>query len=394
MTHELFPVFLIVTGAAGIPLLARRYGFPTAAIEMVYGAVLAYTLLTEKPEWLDFFQELGFIFLMFIAGMELNIRSLVKNPKLKWFFLISLSSFMAAPTLMHLLGFPYYLGIAVAVMSVGIVIPVLKELEIRKAPLGQDLIGIALTGELLSITVLTGLEIYHRNGLTIHFAADAFKLILLLLIGALTLKIIYLIAWWNPEKVRQIMESQDPVEEGIRFVLAIAFAGALIAALAGVDAILGSFMAGVIFSYIFTYKGVFQEKVDAVGFGFFVPIFFIGIGFDFEIRSLFEPGNALLVLILFVMLFVAHLPPFFFRKALGHSPRESLSFCLLLSAPLTLLIAASEIGFRMQMLNQNHRAALILNAVVASVIYPFLFKQLFRSGTPEPRKITGIDTQK
>jgi Kef-type K+ transport system membrane component KefB len=384
MTHELFPAFLIVTGAAGIPVLARRYGFPTAAIEMVYGAVLSYTLLTQKPEWLDYFQELGFIFLMFIAGMALNIRTLVKSPKLKWFFLISLSSLAAAPILMHLFGFSYYLGIAVAVMSAGIVIPVLKELEIGQTPLGQDLIGIALTGELLSITVLTGLEIYQRNGWTIHFAADAFKLILLLLMGALTLKIIYLIAWWNPGKVRQIMESQDPVEEGIRFVLAIAFAGALVASLAGVDAILGSFMAGVIFGYIFTHKGVFQEKVDAVGFGFFVPIFFIGIGFDFEIRHMFAPGNALLVLILFIMLFVAHLPPFFFRKALGHSWKESLSFCFLLSAPLSLLVAASEIGFRMQLLNENHRAALILNAVVATVIYPFLFKKLFRSRTPEP----------
>jgi Kef-type K+ transport system membrane component KefB len=382
MTHELIPIFLIVAGGAGIPFLARRYGIPTAAVEIIYGIVLFHTFLQEKPEWLNYFQELGFIYLMFIAGMELDARALMRSPRLKWYFLISLSSFLTTPFIGRAFGLPYYLGIAVAVMSVGIIIPVLKEMEMNQTPFGRDLIGIALTGEFLSITVLTGLDIYQRNGLTPLFLLDALKLLVLLLLGALTLKVIYLFAWWNPKKIEQIMESQDPVEEGIRFVLAIAFAGALAAALAGVEAILGSFMAGMIFSYIFTYKGVFQEKVDAVGFGFFIPLFFIGIGADFQVTALLDTGNTLLFLTLFGMLFLAHLHPVLFHKPLGMPWKESFSISLLLSAPLTLLVAAGEIGLRLGMINPAQDAALIMNAVLASLIFPFLFKKFYRLTHP------------
>ena len=62
MTHDLFPIFLIVAGGAAIPFLSRRYGIPTAAAEIIYGIVLFHTILQEKPDWLDYFQELGFIF--------------------------------------------------------------------------------------------------------------------------------------------------------------------------------------------------------------------------------------------------------------------------------------------------------------------------------------------
>lgn len=385
MTHDMFPIFMIVAGGAGIPFVARRYGFPTAVMEMIYGAVLFHTVLQEKPEWLGFFQELGFIYLMFIAGMELDIRTLLRSPKLKWYVLISLTSFLTTPYIGHLFGLPYFMGIAVSVMSVGIIIPVLKEMEISQTSFGRDLIGIGLTGEFLSITVLTFLEIYHRNGLTVFFALDTFKLIALLMMGALMLKVIHLVAWWNPKKIEQIMESQDPVEEGIRFVLAIAFAGALAAGVAGVEAILGSFMAGMIFSYIFTYKGAFQEKVDAVGFGFFIPLFFIGIGADFPIRSLLNPDNLILALILFGMLFLAHIHPVLFQMALGLKFKASLSIAFLLAAPLSLLVAAGEIGIRLDILSADQNGALILIAMASSIIYPFVFKKIYSTIEPVPK---------
>lgn len=382
MTHHLLPLFLIVAGGAGIPFLARRLGVPTAAAEIIFGIALFHTLLLEKPAWLYYFQEFGFIYLMFLAGMELDIRDLIRSPRLKWYLLISLSSFLITPFLARLLGLPFFLGISVAVMSAGIVIPVLKEMELNQTPLGRDLIGIALTGELLSITVLTGLDLYHRNGISPLFFFDALKLITLLLIGALTLKVIHLFVWWNPAKVEQIMESKDPVEEGIRFVLAIAFAGALLAELYDVETILGAFMAGMIFSYIFKYKGAFQEKVDAVGFGFFIPLFFIGVGADFDLTSLLDPHLALIAVALFGMLFLAHLSPMLFGRPLGLTWRETLSLSLLLSAPLTLLVAVGEIGLRLGMINPGQNAALILNAVLASVLFPFVFKRYFRHTHP------------
>ncbi len=375
MSHDLFTLLAIVAGGAAIPLVARRYQMPTAVVEILYGSVLFHTLLHEKPAWLDFLQEVGFVYLMFTVGMELDLRVLLKTPRWKWFLLSPLISFVFLPLFAYLLGLPAFLGVAVSMVSAGIAIPVLKEMNLNQTDFGFSAIAMALTGELLSIAVLTGLDLYHRSGLSLLFLIELLKLTVFLLAAGLGLKLIYLFAWWYPGKVERIMESQDPVEEGIRFVLAIAFAGAVLAGLAGVDAILGAFMAGTIFNHIFTYKGVFHEKVDAIGYGFLIPLFFIGIGADFNPLFLLEPFNGKMVLILLAMLLPAHLYPILLNKPLGFRFRESLSVSLLLSAPLTLLIAAGEIGLRLGMLSPSQKSALVANAVIAGLLFPFLFRK-------------------
>lgn len=385
MQEQFLILFAAVCGAAAIPFLARRLGMPSAVLEILYGVLLFKTVIPSQPEWFLLLRDLGFIYLMFIAGMELDLGEIAKGRRFCWYVLIPALSFLVMPFLFTRLGYPFYLGIAVSVLSAGIIIPILKESELIQTPWGRDVIGIALTGELLSITVLTGIDVYHAHGMTVMALVAGLKLLLLLVLAALFLRLLYIIAWWNPERVQRVMESDDPVEEGIRAVVAVAFAGALIAYVSGVEPILGSFMAGLIFSFVFKSKGRFEEKINAVGFGFFTPFFFIGVGADLDVTLLASPDLLLLSLFLTVMVFGSNLVPVIFARPMGITAAESLGMSLILSAPLSLIVVAGALGRKMGLLSPEAGAALILSAVLSGVLYPYLFRIAFKKRLGIPK---------
>jgi Kef-type K+ transport system membrane component KefB len=378
MEEQFLILFSIVTGAAAIPFFSRRIGVPSAVLEIIYGLALFNISVERRPEWFPLFKELGFIYLMFIAGMELDIRQLLKGGRLCWYLLIAALPFAVMPFLFIKLGYTFYLGIAVSVLSAGIIIPVLKESELLYTDWGRDTTGIALTGELLSILAFTAIDVYHTHGLTLMAVAAAGKLLLLFLLGGLFLRVLYVLAWWNPERVERVMASEDPVEEGIRAVVAVAFAGALIASATGVEAILGSFMAGLIFNFVFKTRGRFEEKINAVGFGFFTPFFFIGVGADFPVALLTSTNILLFSLLLTTAVLAAKFSTLAFGRFLGFTGLQAAGSSLLLGAPLSLLIVASALGRRMGLLSPEAAGAVVITAVLSGIVYPFLFRHVAR----------------
>ncbi|VAX34630.1 NA+/H+ antiporter (napA), putative, partial [hydrothermal vent metagenome] len=177
-----------------------------------------------------------------------------------------------------------------------------------------------------------------------------------------------------------------PVEEGIRAVISIAFAGALIAYGSGVEPILGSFMAGLIFSYVFKSKGRFEDKINAVGFGFFTPFFFIGVGADFDPGLLKSLQGISFSLLLTLMVFVSNVFPLFLSRFMGLGSLEALGMSLILSSPLSMIIVAGTLGEKMGLLTPEMNGSLILTAIISSVIYPSLFRAVSRrmSSSPKP----------
>ncbi len=383
MRGQLLIMFLVIGGAAVIPFFARKFRIPSATLEIIYGIFLFNSIVTERPEWFSLLKEIGFIYLMFIAGMELDLRRLLRQKGTLWYFVIPAASFVITPLVLVQYGFPFYLGIAVSVVSAGIVIPVFRELELSETALGRATTGVALTGELLSIMVLTGIDIHHRHGLTLMAGVEALKVLLLFSLAALLLRVLYVLAWWHPERVERVMESEDPVEEGIRAVITVAFAGALVAYGSGIEPILGSFMAGLVFSYVFRSKGRFEEKINALGFGFFIPFFFIGVGADFDVSLLGSHRSLMLSLLLAFMIFVSNIYPVFFQRLMGLGGLEALGMSLLLSAPLSLVVVAGALGEKMGLITGEMNSALILAALISSIVYPFLFRLTTRRMRPQ-----------
>jgi len=378
---------IVMAGTASIPFVARRLRIPSAALEIVFGLLLFNFALRDLPDWFLFLKELGFIYLMFIAGMELNLAQIRRSGKSTWYVLVSLLSFTITPLFFVLIGLPFFLGLTVAMISAGIVIPVLKELQLDQTPLGRDIIGVALTGELLSILALTLLDAYQKFGLTLDALLELFWLAALFGGALALLKLLYLAAWWHPERVEKVMESEDPVEEGIRMVAMVAFAGGLLAILVGAEPILGSFLAGVIFSLVFKNKGTFEEKINAVGFGFLIPFFFVGVGASLDIGLLASPATVGLAALLTLMVLASNLYPMLFARPLRLTLREAAGMSVLLSAPLSMIVVAGTLGEKMGLITPETTGALVLTGLFASILYPSLFRAFARklvSAPPRP----------
>jgi Kef-type K+ transport system membrane component KefB len=373
---------MLVAGASLLPFFARRYNVPSAVLEILFGIGLFHAALPVKPEWFEFLKELGFIYLMFIAGMELDLREFFKNTRVCWYVLVPALSLLFTPLLFYLSGHSFYVGISLSTISAGIAFPILKELGLVRHDFGRHVVGVMLAGELLSITILTGLDITHRYGLSFLLLLQLSRLAGLLLLATLALRIISVVAWWHPERVKKVMESDDPVEEGIRIAITIVFVGALIAYGAGVEPIMGSFIAGVMFTFVFRNKSRFEEKINALGFGFFIPFFFIGVGADFDVRLLFSVKDIVLALLMMAIIFASNLPAIILKHFLGLTLKESFLMTLLLSAPLSMIVVAGTLGARMGLIDSGMKNALVLSALFASLVYPFLFRILFQKIQP------------
>ncbi len=377
MDEQLLLLFIMIAGAAAIPFAARRFSIPAAACEIIFGIVIFNTLLDHKPEWFILLKEIGFIYLMFIAGMELDLRALFDHRRtLLWYIALPSISFVGMPLICMALGLSFYLGIVVSVVSAGIILPVLKETGALKTGTGRHIINMSHTSELLSVAVLTGIDVYHLHGLSSMAATEALKLIGLLCVAVLFLKVLYISAWWNPGWIARVMESDDPVEEGIRAVIAIAFAGALLAHYGNVEAVLGSFMAGVLFSYVFKSKGRFEEKINAVGFGFFTPFFFIGVGATLDVTGIASFHTIGRAVLLSGLVFAGHCLLLPAAHLLNMSVRDALSCSLLMSAPLTLMVVAGKLGVDMGFLTAETNGIIVLSALISAILFPFLFKIL------------------
>lgn len=362
---------------------------PSAVLEIIFGMVLFHTALSERPEWFEFLKDLGFIYLMFIAGMELDLRNLLKDTKVCWHLSIPALSLLLTPLFFYLSGHSFYIGISLSMISAGITFPVIKEAGLLKRDLGRHIVGVTLAGEMLSIIVLTALDITHRYGYSLLLFVQILKICALFALATLTLRLIYVIAWWNPGHVRRVMESEDPVEEGIRIAIAVVFVGALIAYGAGMEPIIGSFMAGVMFTFVFRNKSRFEEKINALGFGFFIPFFFIGVGADFDMATLLSMRNVLLALLMAAIIFASNIPALFVKRFLGLSMKEGFLMTLLLSAPLSMIVVAGTVGAKLGLIDAGMNNTLILSALLASLIYPFIFRIFARSIILEEERAQG-----
>jgi Kef-type K+ transport system membrane component KefB len=127
---------------------------------------------------------------------------------------------------------------------------------------------------------------------------------------------------------------------------------------------------------------MFEQKINAVGFGFFTPFFFIGVGADLDMRVLSSLASVRDSLFLSLMVFVSNLVLFLFARALNLGGKESLSVTLLLSAPLSLMVVSGTLGEKMGFLSNTMSGSLILAAVISGILFPFLFRLLNKRVLP------------
>ncbi len=414
--HRSFNSLLIVVFLAFIVPLAllrfRRLRLPIVVGEILAGIVIGgsgFKLVNPDDPLLQLLSEFGFVFLMFLSGMEIDFSSLSLTrapgagagqvPKARQWGPVPLGALSFAITLvlaigvglaftaMGLVSNPWMMALILSTTSLGVVVPVLKETGLNVGRFGQTLLVAALIADfatMLLITVVVGML---SRGLTLD----------ILLIGGLFVAFFLLLRFGlilnGLKSVRRVLEelSHATAQIKMRAALTLMLALVVLSNTLGTEVILGAFLAGAIVSLLRTQADLaLTHKLDAMGFGFLIPIFFIKVGIDFDLSALLaSPKGMLLVPLLLGAAIVVKLAAAqVFR--LSFSQREALAAGVLLSARLSLIIAASAIGVRLGVINAEVNAAIILVAILTVAGAPLIFVRLAPGPEQPEQKIVIV----
>jgi CPA2 family monovalent cation:H+ antiporter-2 len=414
MSHEFpFLSLLLITGlAAFVPLLAsrfRRLHIPIVVGEILVGIIVGRSGLNliEPSPALDFLATFGFTYLMFLSGLEvdfaaiLNLKTGASRQRLGnplslglLVFAITVGGGLAVALGLawaSLIQNPLIMALILSTTSLGIVVPVLKERALTGTTYGQSLLVSALVADFATLLLISFAVAAISRGLTLDL------LLVLLLLGAFaTLARMGQLAARVPGLRRAVEElSHTTAQIQVRGAFALMVAFIVLAEGLGTEIILGAFLAGAIISLLAKREGSHLHiKMEAIGFGFFVPIFFVMVGVSFDLPALLSSSRALLLVplllgVAYVIKILAALP-----YRVNFSWRETLAAGALLSSRLSLIIAAAAIALDLEIINQATNSAIILVAIVSCTLSPVLFNRLLPPKSAPIREgiiLAGLD---
>ena len=401
MEQRFIPLLLVVFLAFLVPLLLARFRrIPVVVGEILAGILIGPSVLgwvhMEEPT-LDLLAEIGFAFLMFLSGLEIDFSILFAASRpgrdiRKSLILLASLSFVLTTVLAAGIGFwltgvgfvkdPWMMTLILSTTSLGIVVPVLKEKKMSASNLGQTILLSALFADFLTMFLITVYIAVRSTGLSLN--------ILLITLLFVPVVLLYQLGQKQLRRpiVRRLMEELADATSQIKvrgaFALMIAFV--VLAELIGAELILGAFLGGVLASLISEPKDEkIRSKLDAIGFGFFVPLFFVYVGVRFDLQAFLTNRDAwvLLPILLVAAFAIKIVSALVFRFA--YSWKETISSGMLLSARLSLIIAASAIGVRFGAITESTNAAIILIAALTATFAPLGFNTLMAE-TDEKRR--------
>ncbi len=375
-------------------LLSRLKGLfiPIVVGELVAGIIVGKSGLGIVPQdhpILGILAPLGFAFLMFLSGLEIDLSSFTAggdedSSRLKQLFTSPLGTgstlmvFVLAASVgaglifwsQGLVRDPWIMALILSTTSLGVVMPVLKEQGFTGGSYGQTIIVSAMIADFSTILLISAYSIFYRQGLSIDLV------LVLALIAAFLVVYRVTLLFKSFDSVERLFRqlSSATAQLGMKGAFALAILFMALAQGLGIEYILGSFLAGVIVSALSSGESSeLSEKLDGIGYGFFVPIFFIMVGVGFDLPALLSSGRALLLVpILVGVAYAVKLVPILIFR-FQFSWRETLSAGVLMSARLSLIIAAAAIGLELGVITEAVNSAVILVAVITCTVSPILF---------------------
>jgi len=380
---EALLLLAICGGAFSMPFLCRRLHVPSAVGEIFFGlcAGLFFKEAFHQTSMITFLGELGFILLMYLAGLEINFEKIKITPRKELLLYTSVIVLVAAVSFGVTFYFqqaPIY-ALIYLTTAIGLLFPVLKEVGILESETGQMLLIIGSIGEVVSLFALTLFITYYRFGITFKSALYVGRIIAFVLAAYIIYKIYRLVVWWFPWLVRPFLKTGDPVESGIRANFVNMFIFVALAGLLDIELIVGAFLGGMAFALIFKKRERIQKKIGGFAYGFLIPVFFIEVGLRFDIKDFVNIDVLVMgVVITFTIFFVrliASLVLFLSRLSL----LEIILVPVSISFSLTLLVAIATFALEHKVLTGNRASSLLLAAILTALIYPVLMKFIIKA---------------
>ncbi|MDQ1325056.1 MAG: hypothetical protein QG564_180 [Campylobacterota bacterium] len=370
------------------PIFARTFKISVAVVEIILGALVVWTGFIEADnEIFKTIAKIGFFYLMFLAGLEINIKKFVsfKDKFIKNVLLYFGCLYGISFLLYFVLGLnPVYI-VAIPIVSLGMIMALINEHGKTHKWLELSLI-IGVIGELVSISALVIFDAIVAHGISIEFYKNIGILLLILAISYYLFQALHLLLWWFPELRKIIMPEVDNMSQDIRVSMALFFILIAVMQYLGIDMVLGAFIAGVFIANFFVHKVELPHTLHTVGFGFLVPLFFIYVGTTLDLKVLFTKEiittSGLIVLAMVLARLISSMIAYY--KYLGF--RDTVLFSFGDSMPLTFLIAIATIAVNNNAISLNEYYAFVLAAMIEVVFIMILIKLIMAKAKPKPVK--------
>ncbi|WHI78765.1 monovalent cation:proton antiporter family protein [Staphylococcus hominis] len=400
---EFFSLVIVVVAAFLTPIIVKRLNvtfLPVVVAEILMGIIIGNSFLglVHKDEMLNILSTLGFIFLMFLSGLEIDFSAFKKDTRkrqgidkneknLPSHLQLALTVFSLIMVLSIILAFAFkWLGfvddvllmvIIISTISLGVVVPTLKEMNIMRTTIGQFILLVAVLADLFTMVLLT---IY--GGINGEGGGSIWLSAILIVFTA----IFYLLGsvFKRLNFMQRLMGGTTQI--GIRAIFALIILLVALAEGVGAEYILGAFLAGVVVSLLKPDEEIIHT-LDSFGYGFFIPIFFIMVGVDLDIPSLIKEPSLLIIIPILILSFIVSklIPVLFIRR--WFDTKTTIASAFLLTSTLSLVIAAAKIAEELKAITSEMSGILILSAIITCVFVPVVFKKLFPIPDEVNRKI-------
>ena len=357
-------LFIVCLVAAAAPLalgFAPRLRLPSVILEIVAGIVLGPSVLgwvkVDLP--VQVLGLIGLAFLLFLSGLEIDAHRL-RGRLLRVAvlgYLITLALGVPIGVALHSAGWvrsPLLLAIALSATSLGLVVPVLKDAGKSDGEVGQTAIVAATVADFSAILLLS-LFFSASNGST-------GSRVVLLIAFAVLVAVTGLVVSRTGRSMRLgsvLLRLQDTTAEiRVRFAVVLLIAFTALAERFGLESILGAFLAGVVVSIVDRDSAShpnFRTKLEAIGFGFLIPVFFISSGIRLDLKGLLDAPSALIRVPIFLLalLIVRGVPALLYVRTQGR--RSAIAAGLLQATSLPFIVTATQIGVQLGRIISGHR---------------------------------------
>ncbi len=375
-THALLIVLFVAAVAPLFNELPIRLRLPLVVLELLFGVIVGPQVLdlVQTEGSLRTLSALGLSFLFFLAGLDLEFSKLRGHPLqrggLGW--LLSVVIAMAATFSLAGLGLvsdPVLIGVALSTTAIGTLLPILREANELDSEFGRFVLGAGAIAEfgpiVLFSLIITGDEgLAMRSGLLATFVFIAVSCAVV----ALRLR--------PPHVVALLSRSlQSTSQLPVRLSMLLLGGLVVLADALGLDILLGAFAAGSLIGLAARGPGAepFRQKLDALGFGFLIPIFFVTSGAQLDLAALFASSNSLARVPLFLLLLlIARGVPALLLYRTDLASRERVLLGLYSATTLPLVVVITELGKATGRMLPENAAALVGAGILSVLLFPLI----------------------
>lgn len=348
------------------PFVSNILKLPVSIVEIALGSLANAFGLLHNNEMFKILAEVGFLYLMLLAGMEVNLKELLKMGKNLFIkgFLFLIVLYMLSILSIFLFKYSFIFILILPLISIGLMLSIQQ--EIGKQPWLDLAIKIGVLGELVSILLLTVVSGYFEFGFSKELIRNIGILFGFLMFLTLIFLILRTIFWWYPKLKIYLMPGIDKYFQDVRIAISLFFIMISVMLILHLDMVLGAFIVGVFLTTFFEHNKDLEHKLSPFGFGFLITIFFVHVGSSLKLSLISFALIKDSIILTFLMIGLRIISSFLFFKELKF--KNTILFGLSLSMPLTLLIAIATLAHQNHSISDHWFSVFVTTAVLEVIV--------------------------